>query len=515
MKPYTLPMLRVLLQKTNDSNQAVAANVLMCLGEVAAVGREDMASHLSELMQAIISKLSNLAHVKVVMNHNYFSVPVTPALVTSHTSNWGISTKSSYNHLMAFCDNPRILTVRHFLSWFAQSESESAMCLVDGKSNNIYTCLGVMPSNEISDEDVLVDGAPPGSHTDHTIPAQILGKRPHEGEDPNSDEEQLLQECVLDTINQDRASNQDEGALITTSEQSSSKGKEWDSEKVHPKKRPRGADEPSTAPSGGSVSRIFRNVYATRLFGIGLPASSSSSSRPDNLHDAQSTQKARQSVTFSPKVKIMPAAGGHTGATEPLAPEASSTEKNSETDNETRNAIVLDAPPSIADTNSPSDQNSLVNSRRGSSNIHNASCTFPDHVQSQQGLLSATQGDSEVDGSDRTDNIGASNEMDTDLGSNGRIARAQPRRECTFVPASKDDFDPVPPTLLLKHAVDPAVPNVSPGDRPGGLGPDPVPPQPLAHAPVAPAIPAPAPPAPASPVGIGARLPTSGHLQFC
>lgn len=57
-------MLRVLLQKANDSNPAVAANVLMCLGELAAVGGEDVAAHIPELMQVIISRLSDPAHVK-------------------------------------------------------------------------------------------------------------------------------------------------------------------------------------------------------------------------------------------------------------------------------------------------------------------------------------------------------------------------------------------------------------------------------------------------------------------
>jgi FKBP12-rapamycin complex-associated protein len=57
-------MLRVLLQKANDSNLAVAANVLMCLGELAAVGGEHVTAHIPELMQVIISRLSDPAHVK-------------------------------------------------------------------------------------------------------------------------------------------------------------------------------------------------------------------------------------------------------------------------------------------------------------------------------------------------------------------------------------------------------------------------------------------------------------------
>ncbi|KIK95251.1 hypothetical protein PAXRUDRAFT_33077 [Paxillus rubicundulus Ve08.2h10] len=64
VKPYALPILRVLIPKANDSNPAVAANVLMCLGELAAVGGEDVTPHIPELMQVIISRLQDPAHVK-------------------------------------------------------------------------------------------------------------------------------------------------------------------------------------------------------------------------------------------------------------------------------------------------------------------------------------------------------------------------------------------------------------------------------------------------------------------
>ncbi|KAI0032654.1 atypical/PIKK/FRAP protein kinase [Vararia minispora EC-137] len=59
IKPYALPMLRVLLRKANDPNAAVAANVLMCLGELACVGGEDVQPHVSQLMEIIITKLSD------------------------------------------------------------------------------------------------------------------------------------------------------------------------------------------------------------------------------------------------------------------------------------------------------------------------------------------------------------------------------------------------------------------------------------------------------------------------
>jgi serine/threonine-protein kinase mTOR len=64
IKPYALPMMRVLLQKANDVNPTVAANVLMCLGELACVGGEDAMPHVPELMQVIISRLSDPSLIK-------------------------------------------------------------------------------------------------------------------------------------------------------------------------------------------------------------------------------------------------------------------------------------------------------------------------------------------------------------------------------------------------------------------------------------------------------------------
>lgn len=59
IKPYAIPMLRVLLPKANDSNPTVAANVLMCLGELARVGGEDVMPHVPELMQVIMARLAD------------------------------------------------------------------------------------------------------------------------------------------------------------------------------------------------------------------------------------------------------------------------------------------------------------------------------------------------------------------------------------------------------------------------------------------------------------------------
>jgi FKBP12-rapamycin complex-associated protein len=64
IKPYAIPMLRVLLPKASDPNPTVAANVIMCLGELACVGGEDVLPHVPELMQVIISKLTDSSLAK-------------------------------------------------------------------------------------------------------------------------------------------------------------------------------------------------------------------------------------------------------------------------------------------------------------------------------------------------------------------------------------------------------------------------------------------------------------------
>ncbi|KAH9940814.1 atypical/PIKK/FRAP protein kinase [Epithele typhae] len=59
IKPYAIPMLRVLLPKANDTNPTVSANILMCLGELACVGGEEVMPHVPDLMQVIIVKLAD------------------------------------------------------------------------------------------------------------------------------------------------------------------------------------------------------------------------------------------------------------------------------------------------------------------------------------------------------------------------------------------------------------------------------------------------------------------------
>ncbi|PCH36202.1 atypical/PIKK/FRAP protein kinase [Wolfiporia cocos MD-104 SS10] len=59
IKPYAIPMLRMLLPKANDNNPTVAANILMCLGELTRVGGEEVMPHVPELMEVVISRLSD------------------------------------------------------------------------------------------------------------------------------------------------------------------------------------------------------------------------------------------------------------------------------------------------------------------------------------------------------------------------------------------------------------------------------------------------------------------------
>ncbi|TDL23875.1 atypical/PIKK/FRAP protein kinase [Rickenella mellea] len=64
IKPYALPMLRALLPKANDSNPTVASNILMCMGELACVGGEDILPHVPELMDVILVRLTDPLPIK-------------------------------------------------------------------------------------------------------------------------------------------------------------------------------------------------------------------------------------------------------------------------------------------------------------------------------------------------------------------------------------------------------------------------------------------------------------------
>ncbi|KAG8741303.1 phosphatidylinositol kinase- protein kinase tor1 [Ceratobasidium sp. 414] len=61
IKPYALAMLKVLLPKARDLNAGVAANVIICLGELAEVGGEDFLPHVPALMTLLIETLQDQA----------------------------------------------------------------------------------------------------------------------------------------------------------------------------------------------------------------------------------------------------------------------------------------------------------------------------------------------------------------------------------------------------------------------------------------------------------------------
>ncbi|KAF8749146.1 Atypical PIKK FRAP protein kinase, partial [Rhizoctonia solani] len=59
IKPYAVAMLKVLLPKARDPNAGVAANVIICLGELAEVGGEDFSPHVPAMMTLLIETLQD------------------------------------------------------------------------------------------------------------------------------------------------------------------------------------------------------------------------------------------------------------------------------------------------------------------------------------------------------------------------------------------------------------------------------------------------------------------------
>ncbi|KAJ3878338.1 phosphatidylinositol 3-kinase [Lentinula edodes] len=64
IKPYAIPMLRVLLGKANDPNPNVAANIMLSLGELTCAAGESALPHIENLMPVIMSKLSDTSLTK-------------------------------------------------------------------------------------------------------------------------------------------------------------------------------------------------------------------------------------------------------------------------------------------------------------------------------------------------------------------------------------------------------------------------------------------------------------------
>lgn len=61
IKPYVDPMITVLLPKARDPNSGVASTIIRAIGELAAVGGEDMMPYVHQLMPIIIDALQDLS----------------------------------------------------------------------------------------------------------------------------------------------------------------------------------------------------------------------------------------------------------------------------------------------------------------------------------------------------------------------------------------------------------------------------------------------------------------------
>lgn len=59
IKPYVDPMVTVLLPKASDPDESVASTALKAIGDLAAVGGEDMLKYIPELMAIVIKNLKN------------------------------------------------------------------------------------------------------------------------------------------------------------------------------------------------------------------------------------------------------------------------------------------------------------------------------------------------------------------------------------------------------------------------------------------------------------------------
>jgi FKBP12-rapamycin complex-associated protein len=59
IKPYALPMLKVLIPKAQDPNVTVASYIILCLGELVFAGGEDAMPFVPELMGVIMPRLAD------------------------------------------------------------------------------------------------------------------------------------------------------------------------------------------------------------------------------------------------------------------------------------------------------------------------------------------------------------------------------------------------------------------------------------------------------------------------
>lgn len=59
IRPYCIPILKVLLPKARESNISIASRILSCIGGLARVGGEDLSPHISSIMAIIIETLQD------------------------------------------------------------------------------------------------------------------------------------------------------------------------------------------------------------------------------------------------------------------------------------------------------------------------------------------------------------------------------------------------------------------------------------------------------------------------
>lgn len=59
IRPYVIPILKVLLPKAHETNVTISSKILSCIGGLAKVGGEDLTPHIDDIMHIIIDTLQD------------------------------------------------------------------------------------------------------------------------------------------------------------------------------------------------------------------------------------------------------------------------------------------------------------------------------------------------------------------------------------------------------------------------------------------------------------------------
>ncbi|KAF8309257.1 phosphatidylinositol 3-kinase [Clavulina sp. PMI_390] len=59
IRPYVIPILKVLLPKARDTNVSISSRILSCIGNLARVGGEDLTPHINDIMSIILDTLQD------------------------------------------------------------------------------------------------------------------------------------------------------------------------------------------------------------------------------------------------------------------------------------------------------------------------------------------------------------------------------------------------------------------------------------------------------------------------